>query len=118
MNAGATVVRILNNITTIVAKITNGIATICSPSTAKTTTAIIEQGEELGELKIMQRMVFLKDLALAEEDWMPEHTQELNYLATILHNQHGWETEAIHNYVGQLVAAGPEGYEYDPNDQE
>lgn len=114
MNAGAAVINALTALTTAVARATNAVATWCSPETAETTTALVEQNDALSELSIMQRMVFIKELAIDHEDWAPEHTQELNQLAYMLHKNHGWDAEQIDNYVGQLVAAGPEGYEYDP----
>jgi hypothetical protein len=118
MHGGAWVIQRLNDLTHLVAVITNAIATKISPSTAEIAESILNQQEELSELSIMQRMVFLKEKAVEDEDWSQEQTSELNYLAYMLHDQHGWDTETIDTYVAQLVAAGPEGYEYGSTDDE
>jgi hypothetical protein len=85
---------------------------LISPEQAKYHESLTDQEEQLSELDLMSRMVELKDEAVAEDDWDEDQLMELNGLATMLNQLHGWSQKNIDTYVRQLVAAGPEGYSY------
>lgn len=112
MGAGQKVLAVLQGIQTLTAKVVYFLAKAVSPQQSQYYESLLDQQHSLSELAIMQRMVEIKEQAVAEEDWDDEQIIELNHLANTLHRLHGWQQETIDGYVSQLIASGPEGYSY------
>jgi len=117
INLGQKVLKVMAIAQFVVAKCFYTLGKFISPQQAEYHERLIDQEEHLSELELMSRMVELKDEAVAEEDWDDDQLMELQSLAAMLNQLHGWSQKSIDAYVEQLVAAGPEGYSYGNPDE-
>jgi hypothetical protein len=118
MIAGSNVLKILSILNVIVAKNTYSLASFISPEQSKYYDALLPQAQDLSELKLIQESLRIRDAALEQDDWEPEHYQNLHYLMSSLYEYHGWKKKDIDEHMTMLVESGPEGYSYEPEPED
>lgn len=117
MNIGASLLRALGNIMSVIGNATASLGRFIAPDLAKYNETLYEQISDLGELKVMQEMLNVQSKAIAAEDWDEELYEQMNYFATILVNKYDWSKEDLDSYIGRLIESGPEGYTYESSSE-
>ena len=69
------------------------------------------------ELSLLTTAGKIRDHAQEHGDWTEYHTEALNQIGEALLNECGWEENAVHQYLRQVVES-IEGLEYGVSDDE
>lgn len=118
MACGAKLLRLLHACNVLVAQVTQKIAEFFSKKDAEFYSNLLPQLQDLNELNILQATYSTRDDALEKEEWTENHYFYLSQLMEALHENHGWTKTDIDNHMGVLVSSGPEGYAYEPSDED
>lgn len=67
----------------------------------------VDQYDTINELQVLEHISEVRNDALKQGAWNEEHEGKLNYLGTLLCNQHDWEVEQVERYIYEIIETGP-----------
>jgi len=115
---GAKILKLISAINVLVAQATQNLAKFLSKEQAEYYEVLLPQLQTLNEFQIIQASLQTRDAALDQEEWTEEQYEYLSHLMSSLHDIHGWTKEDVDTHMEMLVTSGPEGYEYEPSEDD
>ena len=87
---------------------TNAILRIIDRERMDHAISAIQQNQEMTELNILTSIDEVRNDAVRHGVWSDDHTGQLNFLGTMLYNNHDWEEEQVYRYLHEVIATGPD----------